>query len=86
MDDNNVYERRDGIQPILVLNGHHSRMKLLFLKYISNEEHLWTVCLGVPYGTHIWQVADSSELNVSFKIALIKAKTEYLTYKAADNQ
>jgi hypothetical protein len=85
IDDNNIYERRDGIQPMLVLDGHHSRMKLPFLKYINNEDHLWTVCLGVPYGTHIWQVADSSKLNGSFKIALTKAKPEYLTYKAANN-
>jgi hypothetical protein len=31
----------------------------------------------VPYATHIWQPADSSELNGSYKIALTKAKVLY---------
>ena len=32
------------------------------------------VCIGVPYGTSLWQVADSKEQNGSFKIAISKAK------------
>jgi hypothetical protein len=56
------------------------------LKYINNQQHLWTVCLGVPNSTYIWQVADSSEQNGSYKIALAKAKAKYLTFKAANNQ
>jgi hypothetical protein len=79
IDSQNVYKQKDGLQPVLVLNGHHSRLKLPFLKYINNPDHLWTVCLGAPYGTHIWQVVDSSELNGFFKIALSKAKVEYLS-------
>jgi hypothetical protein len=35
------------------------------------------VNIGVPYGTHIWQVADSAEMNSSFKSALAKAKRIY---------
>jgi hypothetical protein len=31
----------------------------------------------VPYATHIWQPADSSELNGSYKIALTKSKVLY---------
>jgi hypothetical protein len=38
----------------------------------------------VPYGTHIWQVADAPQLNGSFKIQLTKAKREYLKYKDPD--
>jgi hypothetical protein len=52
-----VFDRLEGILPVLLLDGHHSRMKLPFLKYINHVDHLWTVCLGVPYGTHLWQVA-----------------------------
>ena len=40
-----------------------------------------TVCIGVPYGTAIWQVADSKEQNGSYKIALARAKKELLDIK-----
>jgi hypothetical protein len=86
LDDLNVYDRSNGKLPVLILDGHHSRMKLPFLKYINDSDHQWSVCLGVPYGTHIWQVADSSELNGNFKIALTKAKAEYLQHKETINQ
>jgi hypothetical protein len=26
----------------------------IFLDYIHKKEHPWAVCIGVPYGTHIW--------------------------------
>jgi len=34
------------------------------------------VCIGVPYGTSLWQVADSKEQNGSYKIALAKYKKD----------
>jgi len=52
-----------------------------FLEYINNPVHRWHVCLGVPSGTSYWQVADSSEQNGSFKMALTKAKREIITKK-----
>ena len=36
------------------------------------------VCIGIPYGTSLWQVADSKEQNGSFKIAIGKAKQRLL--------
>lgn len=54
--------------PFLLLDGHHSRMTLDFVQYVNNPTTRWMACLGVPYGTHIWQPADSSEINGSFKI------------------
>jgi hypothetical protein len=86
IDSHNVYKQKDGLQLVLVLDGHHSRLKLPFLKYINNPNHLRTVCLEAPYGTHKWQVADSLELNGSFKTLLSKAKLEYLSYKQRENQ
>jgi hypothetical protein len=80
IDDLEVYDQSKGVQPVLVLDGHQSRMKLPFLQYINDPAHPWTVCLGVPYGTHIWQVADSLELKGSFKIAFTRAKAEYLAH------
>ena len=36
------------------------------------------VCIGVPYGTTLWQVDELKEPNDSFKIAMIKTKSELL--------
>ena len=74
LDSLGVYDNEQGQRPFLLLDGHHSRMELPFLEYIMSEEHWWTCCFGVPYGTHIWQVADSTEQNGCFKMALAKAK------------
>jgi hypothetical protein len=81
IDSHNVYNRSIGENPLLILDGHHSRMDVEFLEYINNEDHKWYVCLGVPYGTHKWQVADSSQVNGRFKIELAKTKSEYMKYK-----
>ena len=69
IDSFNVMERRNGLYPFLLLDGHKSRFELPFLEYITSEKHLWQVCIGVPYGTSLWQVADSKEQNGSYKIA-----------------
>jgi hypothetical protein len=78
LDKSDIFDREDGSTPFLLLDGHHSRFGLPFLQYIHNDEHKWTCCIGVPYGTHIWQVADSSEMNGAFKIALTRFKRELL--------
>jgi len=64
--------------PFLLLDGHGSRFELPFLNYVTHTDHPWKVCIGVPYGTSLWQVADSKEQNGSFKIALSKIKKELL--------
>jgi hypothetical protein len=75
MDKMNIWERTaDGPTPFLLLDGHHSRMELPFLDYIMDAAHEWVVCIGVPYGTHIWQVADASECNGTFKMYITRAK------------
>jgi hypothetical protein len=81
MDSQNIFDRANGEKPVLVLDGHHSRMDLEFLEYINDEDHKWFVCIGVPYGTHKWQVADSSQVNGKFKIELAIVKSEYLKFK-----
>ena len=45
IDAYNIFERKDGLQPFLLLDGHGSRFELLFLDYITNEEHEWQVCI-----------------------------------------
>lgn len=76
-----IAAREDGVTPFLLVDGHGSRLDPSFLKYINDENHKWRVCLGIPYGTSLWQVGDSSEQNSSFKIAFADAKDKLLTMK-----
>ena len=39
-------------------------------KLMKKPLHQWCVCLGIPYGTALWQVGDSSEQNRKFKMLL----------------
>jgi hypothetical protein len=84
MDKREVFDCSNGILPTLLLDRHQSRMQTPFLNYANNPAHKWIICLGVPYGTHIWQVADSSQMNGAFKMALTVAKCklfEFVTTK-----
>ena len=58
LDNLKVYEtdRKKGLTPFVLVDGHQSRFDLEFLEYINNPLHKWNVCLGVPYGTSLWQV------------------------------
>jgi hypothetical protein len=83
IDSHCIFDRSNGKKPFLLLDGHHSRMDLPFLDYIHGKDHEWSCCIGVPYATHIWQVADSPQLNGSFKSELTKAKRKFFEIKAA---
>ena len=76
IDRAGVFDQQpDGLTPFLLLDGHHSWFEQPFLSYINDsDEHPWVVCISMPYGTHIWHVADSSELIGTFKIRLTDAK------------
>jgi hypothetical protein len=69
-----------GLTSFRLLDGHHSRFGLPFLKYIHDNKNQWTCCIGVPYGTHLWQVADSFHMNGFFKSKLTKAKRDLLSF------
>jgi hypothetical protein len=86
IDRHGVHDRSDGHLPFLLLDGHHSRLGVQFLDYICNPLHRWVVCIGVPYGTHLWQVADSAELNGSFKIALTRQNGSTLSTRIPTKQ
>jgi hypothetical protein len=81
MDKLNIFDRSDGVNPFLLLDGHGSRFELPFLEYITCKDHKWKVCIGVPYGTSYWQVGDSAEQNGCFKMALTKAKRNLVEKK-----
>jgi hypothetical protein len=67
--------------PFLLLDGHGSRFELPFLNYIRSEETKWKVCIGVPYGTNLWQVGDSAQQNGAFKSKLSEEKAQLLERK-----
>ena len=67
--------------PVLILDGHVSRMGEAFLVYINGVGTKWGCVLGAPYGTHIWQVHDDSRLNGIFKCMLALAKSEFFMKK-----
>ena len=81
LDVMNIVDRDENKKPFLLLDGHGSRLEMPFLKYINTPEDHWVVCLGVPYGTALWQVGDSKEQNGSFNMAFSKAKQELLNFK-----
>ena len=70
----------------MLVDGHESRMAHDFLEYINHPDHKWSVNLGVPYCTNLWQTGDSEEeQNGSFKQAWYKAKRELIQFKTALN-
>ena len=46
----------------------------------------WSAIWHASYGTHVWQVADSSEMNGAFKLGVTKAKKEYFAIKPSSCQ
>jgi hypothetical protein len=38
IDEFHVFDRKDGVKPFLLLDGHHSRLKLPFLRYINDDK------------------------------------------------
>ena len=87
IDSLEIFERIDGVPPPgLLLDGHGSRFGLDFLSYINNteldgtpitkEDHKWNAYIGLPWATHVWQVADAAECNGNWKEQLRSAGAE----------
>ena len=72
--------------PVLLVDGHQTRLDPLFIDYINGQNHRWKVCLGVPYATNLWQVGDAAENNGTFKTNWYRAKEQLLLYKYERNQ
>ncbi len=78
-----LFERYPGGPiPLLIVDGHQSRLDPRFVSYINNKDHEWRVCLGVPYATILWQVRDALEQNGKFKIEWTKVKEWMMAYKS----
>jgi hypothetical protein len=81
MDDLKLFPRSNSLKPFVLLDGHSSRFDLGLVNYIRDPMHPWSVCLGLPYGTHLWQVADSLQQNGNFKLYQTRAKEMLLKEK-----
>jgi hypothetical protein len=81
MDRLKLVVRVDGKYPVLVIDGHETRLNPKFLEYINGEGHMWFVLLGVPYATSYWQVGDSSEQNGCAKTLWYKEKDKLVKFK-----
>ena len=78
LDQLKKFPRDNGTLPFLIADGHGSRFELPFLDYICNPEHEWAMCIGVPYGTVLWQVGDSPEQNGAMNMASVKNKRDIM--------
>ena len=74
LDDLGVYQRTSNLKPFALFNAHDSRLQVPFLRYINTPPHRWIFCIGLPNGTHKWQVGDSKEQNGSCKIEWYREK------------
>jgi hypothetical protein len=81
MDDLDLFDRSDSVNPFLLCDGHGSRFEEPFIGYILEGNRPWACCIGVPYGTFMWKVGDSTEQNGTFKIESKKVKAETVTSK-----
>jgi hypothetical protein len=83
LDDLDVFPRvPGGPVPMLIIDGHESRLDPEFLTYINDPDHIWKVCLGVPYATNFWQVGDSAEQNGTFKTLWYREKDRVTKYNS----
>ena len=80
-DARDMFPRRNGLMPALVVDGHQSRLDPAFVEYINNPAHRWKVCLGVPYATSLWQVGDASEQNGRAKTMWYREKARFTSWK-----
>ena len=70
-----------GAIPVLIVDGHQSRLDPKFVEYINDDGHRWKVCLGVPYATTLWQVGDASEQNGMVKQEWYREKSKLMVWK-----
>lgn len=86
LDDLNVFPRTPiGPTPMVLYDGHDSRLQVEFLSYVNKPNEfgnpMWKACIGLPNGTAKWQVGDSQEQNASWKMAMTREKDRLVQYK-----
>jgi hypothetical protein len=56
MDGRKLFNGCDGVDPLLIVDRHSSRMMGPFLKFVNDPEHLWNAMLDIP----IWDPSMTS--------------------------
>jgi hypothetical protein len=85
-DQIDVFPHVDGGPiPVLIVGGHQCHLHPNFVDYINDNNHLWKVCLGVPYATTLCQVGDASEQNGMAKSEWYQEKANLLVWKYENN-
>jgi hypothetical protein len=74
LDKIEVFSHKNEKRPFLLVDGHSTRFDIEFLEYINDPTHRWSVCIGVPYGTCLWQVGNSVHQNGQFKVKVTKKR------------
>ena len=64
-----VFKRKDGATPLLLIDGHMSRLEMELLEYICNTAHEWAVMIDIPYRIALWKVGDSPKQNGRYNMA-----------------
>ena len=87
IDRCNVFKRgdTDNFTPTIQLDGHHTRFGLDFLDYCRKPDTKWSVSIGCPESTHLWQIQDSSEMNGLNKRWTYHYKDQLLAFKRRMN-
>jgi hypothetical protein len=81
MDHLQIFDRSDKVNLFLLCDDYGSRFEEPFLEYTLESNRPWTCCIGMPYGTSMWQVGDSTEQNGTFKIESKKANANTVRNK-----
>ena len=81
LDELGVYERTPDRKPMALFDAHDSRLQIPLLRYINNPVTQWIFCIGLPNGTHKWQVGDSNEQNGAYKVEWAREKAILVQYR-----
>jgi hypothetical protein len=62
---------------MLIVDRHSSIIMGPFLDYVNDPTHRWSGVIGIPYGTHLWQVGDYAEMMMKLKQWLRQQKAAF---------
>lgn len=86
LDELEVFPRTSG-GPILcvLLDAHDTHLQVEYLERVNrriiDDDPAWMSSIGLPNGTAVWQLGDSSEQNGSYKMAMTKEKDALILFK-----
>ena len=81
LDQLGIYACTPELTPFALFDAHDSRLRVPFLRYINEQLHKWVFCIGLPNGTHKWQVGDSKEQNGSWKVEWVREKSKLVLFR-----